>query len=85
MSAQVDVLAVMDDLRRGCRLYADSEGRQNRNNYADDLLCRRYDEARSAFVELIEAANCAYPPGDYSQDAHGFAVRKALDNLRPSA
>lgn len=37
--------------------------------------------ARVAVAELIEAANYAYPPGDYSQDAHGYAVRSALDNI----
>jgi hypothetical protein len=32
-------------------------------------------------AELIEAAEYAYPPGDYSQDAHGFAVRAALAHI----
>lgn len=53
---KVDVLAVMDDLHRGCRMYCDSEGRENRSNYADDLLVRRYDEARAAVAELIAKA-----------------------------
>ena len=38
----------------------------------------QWDGAVAAIDELIEAANCAYPPGDYSQDAHGYAVRAAL-------
>lgn len=59
MSGPVDVLAVLDDLHRGCRMYSDSQGRANRSNYADDLVERRSPEARAAVAELIEVSASA--------------------------
>lgn len=50
---------------------------QLRQNNAAIML----DRVSAAVDELIEAANYAYPSGDYSQDAHGYAVRSALDRV----
>lgn len=36
------------------------------------------ERTKDALAELIDAADAAYPPGDYSQDAHGYAVRAAI-------
>jgi hypothetical protein len=55
-------------------LFAISE--ETRDRIESDL-----DDAIGALAELIDAAESAYPPGDYSQDAHGFAVRAALARI----
>lgn len=44
--------------------------------------CDRDDDCEAvldAVAALISAAQRAYPPGDYSQDMHGHAIRSALE------
>jgi hypothetical protein len=83
MSARVDVIAIMmrDAIHADVYRAAHSSMLSSEAN-----KCVLYSfAARAAVAELIYASNYAYPPGDYSQDAHGFAVRKALDNIGPAS
>ena len=45
---------------------------------------RIWNNEVKAVQALVDAAESSYPPADYTQDAHGFAVRTALDALKES-
>lgn len=80
MTAAINVLAVMASAADGMESVIESEG-----HFFEDSEPVAMRDARSAVAELIKAADRAYPPGDYSQDAHGFAVRAALARVRGEA
>ena len=77
MNASVDVLEVM---RRHVRRAENSKLTARSMRGADNRLAdlREQEAALAAVAELIDAAERAYPPGDYSQDIHGHAMRVAI-------
>jgi len=74
MTGPVDVLAWLDSLHA-----VEASGAITNRKWTEA------QEVRAAVAELVEAANYAYPPGDYSQDAHGYAVRAALARVGGAA
>lgn len=83
MNASVDVLAVLDGMAWRLDLAREPGGEVKESEAITMALALR--KASGAVVALIEAAEYAYPEGDYSQDAHGYAVRAALANVKGGA